>query len=188
MNTKYLLSVILYITAWMCGANYLYLALVIFAFLYKDIWIQKVKNLDIKKVLLWGLSGGIFAGTIQAVWALIQKDLFHIIPQSIHTNYLISSARTAPGMIILICVVCPILEEIIFRKIIFDSLKGITGMYASIIISAFLFALIHLDFANIIRYMLIGFVFSLIYIKSKNLFHSMAAHMVMNTIVLIILI
>jgi membrane protease YdiL (CAAX protease family) len=187
MRIKYIISVFAYIAALILGTEYLYLLLAVFAFMYREKWIPKLKTATLTHLLIYGVCGGVFAVVIQSAWGLIQRYLFQVVPYSIHTNNLVSSAQTNLKMVILICVVCPILEEIIFRKILFEFFNRKIGIVGAAFISALLFSLIHFDFANIATYILIGLVFSLIYIKSKNLMNSMVSHMVMNAIILIIL-
>lgn len=186
MKIEYTISILAYVAALILGGYYLYLLIPLYAFMFKDKWLEYLKRNVLKHALLWGLLGGGAAILLQNVWGNIQKYLFKIQLHSTHTNNLVSSAKTGVGMILLICVICPILEEIIFRKIIFEAFKKKCGIIAASIISAIFFSLIHFDFSNAITYILIGLAFSVIYTKTKSLLNSMAAHMVMNTIILTI--
>lgn len=187
MKLKYITTIILYITALFIGGYSLYFLILIYTFMYKDQLKKYLNKHTFKNALFWGFSGGLATLLLQGFWGFIQRFLLHLSIASIHTNHLVSQAQTGLKTIILICVICPILEEIIFRKIVFEAFKKKFGIITASIISAFLFSLIHFDFRNLIIYMLIGLAFSVIYTKTKSLSNSMAAHIFMNSIVLFIL-
>jgi uncharacterized protein len=169
------------------GPKFLALTLIGFMVAFKSKWIRMVKEQAFKQLLAWGLTGGTLSFSVQYLWSKIQIYVFDFIPVSLNTNQLLNSVKSSPGMIVIICLVCPILEEIIFRKMIYDSLKRKIGMLAAATVSAFLFSLIHFDFANLLVYVFIGLIFSWIYIKSKSILAPIVAHVLMNSIVLIIL-
>jgi uncharacterized protein len=169
------------------GPKFLALTLIGFMVAFKGKWVHMVKEQAFKQLLTWGLTGGTLSLSVQYLWSKIQLYVFDFIPVSLNTNQLLNAVKSSPGMILFICLVCPILEEIVFRKMIYDSLKRKIGMLAASSVSAFLFSLIHFDFVNLLVYMLIGLIFSWIYIKSKNILASIVAHVLMNSVVLIIL-
>jgi uncharacterized protein len=169
------------------GPKFLALTLIGFMVAFKGKWVRMVKEQAFKQLLAWGLTGGTLSLSVQYLWSKIQIYVFDFIPASLNTNQILNTVKSSPGMIVFICLVCPILEEIVFRKMIYDSLKRRIGVLAAASVSAFLFSLIHFDFANLLVYMLIGLIFSWIYIKSKNILASIVAHVLMNSVVLIIL-
>ncbi|MGG5253519.1 lysostaphin resistance A-like protein [Neobacillus sp. SM06] len=186
MKRENILSVLAYSAAVMAGSNYLYLLLILFAFLFRNSWIPIIKNISFKNVLKWGGIGGIIAILIQIFWVQLQK-LLGIFIESTRTSDLIDISNNSFKMTFLIVMIAPILEEFIFRKIIFEFLNRKMNITSAAVISSLVFSLYHFDFANTISYFLMGMTFSTIYILSKNLFNSMVAHMVMNAIVLILM-
>lgn len=58
----------------------------------------------------------------QGLAATIEMELFGIDPGSENTQGIMNMARAVPIFIVLPAILAPILEEIIFRKIIFGSL------------------------------------------------------------------
>ncbi len=89
-----------------------------------------------------------------------------------------------------VVIFAPIVEELIFRKTIRNIVKN---DYIYLIISGIVFGLIHIsgkvDFNGIlmsIPYMIMGFDFSYIYYKSKNIFTTIFIHSIHNTILLIL--
>jgi uncharacterized protein len=184
---KYWPFILAYIIALVLGPIALSITLIGFLIILRSNWVPVVKNLSYKHLLFWGITGGILALFVQFGWTMTQINLFNFIPESINTNQLLKVVKSNPGIIVIICLVCPILEEIVFREMIFGTFKRKIGTGAAAIVAAFLFSLIHFDFANTIVYMLIGLTFSWIYIKSKSILATILSHALMNSIVLTIL-
>jgi uncharacterized protein len=184
---KYWPFILAYVISLVLGPVFLSITLIGFLIALRSKWIPMIKSAAYKRLMLWGVIGGILSFLVQFGWTMTQINVFNFIPESINTNYLLEVVKSNPGMIVIICLVCPILEEIVFRKMIFGTFKRKIGTVAAAIIAAFLFSLIHFDFANTIVYMLIGLTFSWIYIKSKNILAAITSHVLMNSIVLTIL-
>src|SRR5699024_7720233 len=76
----------------------------------------------------------------------------------------------------------PILEELLFRKIIFGSLYKRINFFWAAILSSLAFGVIHLDLTHLLIYTGMGLVFSYLYVKTKTIIVSILVLMVMNTI------
>lgn len=93
--------------------------------------------------------------------------------------------------IIVIGFIAPFSEEIIFRKSFKDAIKT---KWVFIFISGIVFGLLHVisqinsiyDFLYVIPYSSLGIAFSIIYYKSNNIFSSIFAHSLHNTILVLI--
>ena len=81
--------------------------------------------------------------------------------------------------VIFMVIVGPILEELLFRKILCDKLMALGEGYA-ILLSAAIFGLFHGNFYQFAYAFLLGAVFSLIYVKTGKLIYSTVYHMVIN--------
>lgn len=84
--------------------------------------------------------------------------------------------------LLVICVVAPVVEEIIFRGVI---LRGLLSNYSkcdALIASATLFSLMHLNPIQLIPTLIAGIVLGWLYIKSYSLWPSIIAHMLFNAI------
>lgn len=77
----------------------------------------------------------------------------------------------------------PIIEELIFRGIIYNRLKEITSIKASMIISTIIFALFHFELSQIFYAFLMGYLFVIIYEFYGNLKASIIAHMSANIVI-----
>lgn len=76
-------------------------------------------------------------------------------------------------------IIIPILEEILFRKLLCDRLLALGEGYA-IIVSAVIFGLIHGNFYQFAYAFLLGALFALIYVKTGKIRYSAIYHMFLN--------
>ena len=82
--------------------------------------------------------------------------------------------------LLLISIIAPICEEIIFRKLIIDrTIKY--GANVSIVLSAVIFALFHGNLNQFFYALLIGGFFSYIYIKTGKIVYPIILHIIVNT-------
>ncbi len=85
-----------------------------------------------------------------------------------------------------VCIVAPIYEEIIYRGII---LKGLSIKYndnLAVIVSALLFAVMHMNLHQGINAFFLGLVFGYLYLKTKSLYITIFAHFINNGIGIIV--
>ncbi|KGX85066.1 CPBP family intramembrane glutamic endopeptidase [Pontibacillus litoralis] len=142
------------------------------------------KDVPASSLILWSILGIFIAFAGQYAAAIIEIMLG--IPQvSENTQGLMNIAKAAPIFIIIITVFAPILEEILFRKILFGSIYKKTNFFIAAIISSLIFSIIHMDFTHTIKYTAMGFVFAFLYVKTKRIIVPIIAHMSMNLIVVI---
>ncbi|ARJ50211.1 intramembrane glutamic endopeptidase MroQ [Staphylococcus lutrae] len=113
-------------------------------------------------------------------------------PASENTLRIIKIARQMPVFIVLIAIVGPLLEEFVFRKVLFGELyqairarKGIKFAIATTI-SSTIFAVAHMDFSHFLAYFVMGIIFSGFYVYTKRLSVAMGIHMAQNGIVALI--
>ena len=88
-------------------------------------------------------------------------------------------------LFLLLCVFTPIVEEVIYRKVIFGWLDRKFGVPAAVIISGAIFGLMHVisygDFIQSIPYIFMGGIFGFVYHWSKNnIFVTIGVHFVNN--------
>ncbi|KRN57140.1 CPBP family intramembrane glutamic endopeptidase [Carnobacterium divergens] len=136
------------------------------------------------QVLSWGFIGMFLAIFVQITANLIEQAVLKIPPGSANTQYIIEIINKYPLFLITGAIFAPILEEFVFRKVIFGFFYDLTGVVGAAVISSLLFAFIHMD-GHILLYSAMGFVFCFLYVKTKNIATSIIAHMLMNTLVFI---
>lgn len=91
-----------------------------------------------------------------------------------------------PLFLLVPAVVGPILEELIFRKIIFGYFNQRFNFWVGAIVSSILFGAIHMDLAFVIVYAGIGFVLAAIYAHTKRIIVPILIHMSVNTFAVLI--
>lgn len=79
-------------------------------------------------------------------------------------------------------IVGPILEEYLFRGIIFNKTKEIVSQKQSLIITTILFSIMHGNIFSIIYALIIGYFLNTVYIKEKNLKYPIILHITINII------
>lgn len=79
----------------------------------------------------------------------------------------------------------PILEELVFRGVLFNRLKIRTGVIAAMLISSTIFALGH-EFGGIVSAFLFGMCMCIIYLKTDNILMTMSIHFINNLVAVIL--
>lgn len=139
------------------------------------------------------IIGGFFLSLFaQMIFGMINTYILKQPTISQNTENVMGMAMDAPIFIILIAIVGPILEEFVFRKVIFgelyEAIKGARwiSFTISVLISGFIFSCAHMDFDHTLIYMGMSLVFSALYVWSNRIIVPIAAHMSMNAFVVII--
>ena len=83
------------------------------------------------------------------------------------------------GTVIFVVILGPIMEEIVFRKILIDRTVKF-GERNAMFLSALLFGLFHMNLFQFFYAFGIGLIFAYIYIKSRKIGYSIAFHMIIN--------
>jgi membrane protease YdiL (CAAX protease family) len=125
----------------------------------------------VAEAFMW--FGNIVGNILSAVIALI--------PGFANNNVLseVLDTSTMPQTILIVAVIAPILEEIVFRKILIDKL-GRYGDKTAIVVSAMTFGLFH---GNIIQFayaFLVGLVLGYVYRRTGNVIYSIIIHILLN--------
>ncbi|PLT32455.1 CPBP family intramembrane glutamic endopeptidase [Bacillus sp. V5-8f] len=132
----------------------------------------------------WAVAGVFLALFSQSIAGAIEQML-GIKPGSENTQQILSLIEQVPLVIFVSSVMGPILEEIIFRKIIFGSLYKRFNFFISAFISSVIFGLAHFELVHILLYSAMGFTFAFLYVKTKRILVPIFAHVAMNTLVVI---
>ncbi|MFC5713867.1 CPBP family intramembrane glutamic endopeptidase [Thalassorhabdus alkalitolerans] len=128
----------------------------------------------------WAIIGVFLAFIAQYIAILIETYALGIDPGSENTQEILEIVRMMPFFAIIVALIGPILEEIVFRKVIFGALYKRMNFFFSALISALIFAVVHLDFEHLLVYMAVGFVFSYLYVKTGRIIVPILAHVAMN--------
>lgn len=153
----------------------------------KTFWdVYQGKKESIPLTIMWGVLGFFLVFFGQMIGAAIEMAVFGIEGGSQNTADIVAIAKGAPIAILAIVVFGPILEEFVFRRVIFGSLVQTTNFWVAAIVSAIFFALIHFDFSHILLYTICGLIFAFLYHKTKRIWTSIIAHIMLNGFVTLV--
>jgi uncharacterized protein len=133
----------------------------------------------------WAAAGVFLALMAQSVAASIE-NMLGIEMGSENTQEIIKLIENFPIVILVSSIIGPILEEIVFRKIIFGSLHKKMNFFFAALISSVIFALAHFEPEHVILYSAMGFTFAFLYVKTKRIIVPIIAHVTMNTMVVLL--
>lgn len=91
-----------------------------------------------------------------------------------------------PVIPLYIVITGPIIEEIVFRKIIFGNLHKKINFYWASSLSSLLYAAIHFNLERLFTYTILGVFFCYIYKKSRMITSTIMAHFALNFIALVV--
>ncbi|GAA0599315.1 type II CAAX endopeptidase family protein [Virgibacillus siamensis] len=133
-------------------------------------------------MVVWILAGLFMAYLAQGIAAMIETYAFGIQPGSQNTEMIMDIARAAPIFMVIPALIAPIMEEIIFRKIIFGAFYKRTNFFIAALLSSFIFGIIHGEPEHILIYASMGFVFAFLYVQTKRIIVPIVVHMLLNSI------
>jgi membrane protease YdiL (CAAX protease family) len=102
------------------------------------------------------------------------------MPESIKKAFMAFGSQTGIFAFILMVIAAPILEELIFRGIILDGLLRIYSPIKSILVSSFLFGLVHLNPWQFVTGLIVGIFSGWVYYKTRSLLPSIIIHAAAN--------
>lgn len=73
----------------------------------------------------------------------------------------------------------PVFEELMFRKILIDRLRGY-GEYVCVVLSGIMFGLLHGNFSQFFFATAVGMFFAFLYLRTGNILNTIFLHMTMN--------
>ncbi len=194
-----------YINAAMTILSYTNFLSYLIIFIFMIILLKKIFIDDFTKILSKPKFYAIFIPSAIIIFNLISNLIDILVsklaPSNVNQNTieLMLLSDSSWGVIIMVVLLAPVIEEVIYRYSVFHFL-GKKNIVLSYIVSTILFALPHMISTSIssvgigiwllqsIPYLVTGFLFSLIYHKSEyNIYTTIFAHMVNNLIAVIII-
>ncbi|WP_047998974.1 CPBP family intramembrane glutamic endopeptidase [Lactiplantibacillus herbarum] len=133
--------------------------------------------------VVWGLIGLVLVVVGQSLILQVMQMLGQSTA-STNTTTLLTVGQQYPIFFLAIIIGAPIMEEIVFRKVLFGSLSSATGQVGAAIISSIFFSLAHAD-GHFILYAFIGLLFCWLYRQTGRIQTSMIAHVLMNAVVVL---
>lgn len=143
------------------------------------------RGISFSRSAIWAVFGIFLALFAQSFAANIER-LIGVEMGSDNTQQIIKIIESFPLAILVSSVIGPILEEIVFRKIIFGSLYKRFNFFLAAFISSVIFAFAHMEPQHLLLYSAMGFTFAFLYVKTKHIMVPIFAHVAMNTLVVVI--
>lgn len=162
-------------------------AVIIWFLLKDDVRQEREKYpLSVRELVVWVISGVFFAYGGQMIANIIEMELLGITPGSENTQLIVKLSKMNPLFLILPAILGPIVEELVFRKVLFGSLRKRMNIHVAATISALIFAVFHTELDHLLIYFVMGLIFTFLYVKTNRIIVPMLVHMVMNSLAVII--
>ncbi len=137
----------------------------------KSLGIRPIKKEFIPWVILLAITFKFYSPTIMPGIEALLVTLFE------ETNYILP--KSTMGSIFVLCIVAPVIEEILSRGVIFSLFKK-TGNLSALIFSSLGFSLMHLDIVSVIPIFFMGLLLGILRLVSGSLVAPIIAHSVSN--------
>lgn len=99
-----------------------------------------------------------------------------------YQNNLLTLSKSPIVTFIHVCILAPIIEEIIMRGFVLGGLQSSVGILASLVISSILFALLHFNMVQILSAFICGIILGMLYLRTGSILCCMIAHCSYNMI------
>ena len=90
-------------------------------------------------------------------------------------------------LLIIICFIGPLIEELFFRGFVYRALKERIGKAAAVMTSAVFFAWLHMTLIGFFPILILGILLAYLYEKNGTLIPSITVHMIHNSVIVIFL-
>ncbi len=124
--------------------------------------------------------GGVIAGFFIAMGFMKLLQTWLELPSQSMVLKLKEAGYSMTGIILMVCVQPAIIEELAFRGIVYRALERALPVRETILISAFLFAMLHLSLIAMPHLMLLGIFFGYLRYKTGSIYPVMIAHFLHN--------
>jgi len=144
-----------------------------------------LKKCSWNSIFIYGICGGLAVLLLVTVVMSLFISLSPQPPQPQPIAELILNThdwRQVVLLLVLVSVLAPVSEEMLFRGFIYPVLRFRFGIVGGIVISASLFGAMHLDLIRFLPLALGGACFALFCEKSASIYPAMIAHSIWNTV------
>lgn len=143
--------------------------------------LRPVRKIDILLSILLAIIVG--TGATKLVNFMIRRMPEHIPEGLERANDVL---RTADGPFLLsflfmVCVFAPILEEVIFRGILWWPIEKLLSSNVALVVTSVLFSLAHVDLIHVLAVFPLGVLFGILRKRTKSIWPAIIAHAANNT-------
>lgn len=85
-------------------------------------------------------------------------------------------ARSPAASLLRVCLLAPVVEEILMRGFVLDGLRGSCGAAAALLVSSLMFAVLHFNMVQTLSALVCGLGLGLLYLKTGSVFCCILAH------------
>lgn len=144
----------------------------------------QLKKEGLDMALLWGFITVIVAFGITLAIGLVYMYLTKIDPNTLSNIPDLQQLFSIPSLYLLVAIQ-PFCEEFFFRGFLFEKIQKTAGIPLAVIITSVLFGVSHLSYTYAyaaLTAVFLGVLFSLVVIKTKNLYAAIFAHTLINIV------
>jgi len=133
----------------------------------------------------WGVF---FWAGVAAMGTLIPSEVYQeLLPLPDFSTQELMQVMSSRWGYLTICIFAPLVEEVVFRGAVLRSLlQWMNSRWGAIALSAFLFALVHLNPAQMPHAFLIGLLLGWMYERTRSILPGIMVHWVNNTVVYVV--
>ena len=133
----------------------------------------------------WGVF---FWAGVAALGTLIPSEVYQeLLPLPDFSTQELMQVMSSRWGYLTICIFAPLVEEVVFRGAVLRSLlQWMNSRWGAIALSAFLFALVHLNPAQMPHAFLIGLLLGWMYERTRSILPGIMVHWVNNTVVYVV--
>lgn len=91
-------------------------------------------------------------------------------------------ARSPAASLLRVCLLAPVVEELLMRGLVLDGLRGSCGVPGALLLSSLLFAILHFNMVQTLSAFVCGLILGTLYLKTGSVFCCILAHCGYNLI------
>ena len=141
-----------------------------------------LRRQGIEKAILWGFLTVVVAFAITMTIGLIYLFFIKIDPNTLSNIPDLQQLFSVPSLYVLV-IIQPFCEEFFFRGFLLEKITKISNPMIAVVVTSILFGISHLTYTYMytaVIAVVLGVLFSLIVLKTKNLYSAIFAHTVIN--------
>jgi membrane protease YdiL (CAAX protease family) len=133
----------------------------------------------------WRWTLGLLGGAVG--FALVVSYTFNLLPESwvIEETWLHKAAGASFALVVLDFAVLPAIgEELVFRGVILSGLRGVFRDHTAAVISALMFATLHVSPISFLHLAILGYVFARLRLATNSIWPAVVLHLLYNATIL----
>jgi len=125
---------------------------------------------------------------VSFLYMFLMNSLFGIENPGSKIEILVGNRSISSNiLLVVVAVIAPFSEEVFFRGFLYSAFKKSWGVNVALLLSSFLFAIVHLELYSFIPLIIIGWLLAYLFEKTKSLLMPIFLHGVYNLILILIL-